>query len=142
VSRRRRSRPRWLDSLLSDLKRTLRYLPVGMYYTSPTFNYEVARALAELLRKRAEPPGAAGFPSSPGSCEGPPPGHPETVPLERPATREELELWADALDQTTRKARRSGRSSSAARGRRLDGLFRRPQRILLIYLSNSFRLSI
>jgi hypothetical protein len=122
VNRRRRSRPHWLDSLLSDLKRTLRYLPVGMYYTSPTFNHEVARALAELLRKRAEPPESAGFPTSPGSPDGPPPGHPETVSRERPATRVELELWADALDRTTRKARWSGRSS-AARGRRLEGLF-------------------
>lgn len=103
MSRRRR----WLDSLLSDLKRTLRYLPVGMYYTSPTFNYEVARALAELLRKRAEPPGAAVFSSSPGSRNGPPSGSPETVPADQPATVEELELWADALDQTTRKTRRS-----------------------------------
>lgn len=121
---RRRSRPLWLDGLLSDLKRTLRYLPVGMYYASPTFNYDVARALADLLRKRGEPPGAAGFPSSPGSCDGPPPGHPEIVSPGRPATREELELWADALEQTTRKTRRSARSSPAARGRRLDQLFR------------------
>jgi len=103
VSRRRR----WLDSLLSDLKRTLRYLPVGMYYTSPTFNYEVARAVAELLRKRTEPPGAAGSPSSPGSRNGPPTGHPETVPTDQPATVEELELWADALNQINRKTRRS-----------------------------------
>jgi hypothetical protein len=89
-----------------------------MYYTSPTFNLEVARALMGILGKGAAPPGAAGRASPRSQCYGLPPGHPETIPAGIPDTPEEIQLWMDALGSASMGSWQPPRPPRKSRGRR------------------------
>lgn len=78
----------------------LRQFLVGMYYQTPVFDMEVARALADLLGQR--PGDRLPEPAEDGTAADSQhslalPGHPESLMQGIPLSPAERELWADVL---------------------------------------------
>jgi hypothetical protein len=104
-------RREWLARFRYGLKQCLRYTAVGLYYQSPLFDFRVAVAINDLMREWALERPTPVTPPSP--C----PGHPETLTPGAALSRDERELWADALG-----------SQRPANGRRQRQWLTRPRR--------------